>query len=42
MRESSDEFKVRVLEAFGNVPVDIIDKTISMYEQKDYIYCLLQ
>ena len=29
IKESFDEFKVRVLEAFGNIPVEIIDKTIS-------------
>ena len=29
VRESFDKFNVRVLEAFGNIPVETIDKTIS-------------
>ena len=34
VRESFDEFNVRVLEAFGNIPVETIDKTISSMNRR--------
>ena len=34
VRESFDEFNVRVLEAFGNNPVETIDKTISIMNRR--------
>ena len=34
IRETFDEFSVRVLEAFGNIPVEIIDKTISSMNRR--------
>ena len=33
-KESFDEFSVRVLEAFGNIPLEIIDKTISSMNRR--------
>ena len=34
MRESFDEFNVRVLEGFGNIPVETTDETISSMNRR--------
>ena len=34
MRESFDEFNVRLLKAFGNIPLETIDKTISSMNRR--------
>ena len=34
VRESFDEFNVRVLQAFGNIPIETIDKSISSMNRR--------